>query len=40
MSSVHISVTNRLAIARWLFIKIVLVALALVLGVWYVVAAH
>jgi hypothetical protein len=37
---IHIAVTSRLAIARWLFITIVLVVLALVLGVSYVVAAH
>jgi len=39
MGSVHISVTPRLAIARWLFIAIVLIVLALALVVGYVATA-
>jgi len=35
MSSVHIPVTSRLAIARWLLVTITLVAAALALAVGY-----
>jgi len=37
MSSVHITVTPRLAVARWLLVAIALAVAALAFAVWYAV---